>query len=295
MEDKYDGIRAQLHIGDGRVEIYTRDLRNVTGQFADLARNARALGKQVILDGELIAHDPARHLTFFDLQKRLGRKTEDDLFLGRSDVPVVYRAFDLLFLDGDSLLRQPLSRRRRALEQIAFPPGLEVAPVTLVNSAEEVEAAFQTARQRGNEGLIAKDGASLYTPGRRGLSWLKLKKELATLDVVVIGAEYGHGKRSGVLSDYTFAVRDDETGTYRTIGKAYSGVTVEEIDELTEYFRSSTTAIYGKYREVRPGDCLRSRLRFRPAQRPPRERPRPPLPPHQSDPPRQDAGRYRQP
>jgi DNA ligase-1 len=100
--------------------------------------------------------------------------------------------------------------------------------------------------------LIAKDGESLYTPGRRGLSWLKLKKELATLDVVVVGAESGHGKRAGVLSDYTFAVRDENTGDLKTIGKAYSGVTDEEIDELTEHFLASTISQHGSFRQVRP-------------------------------------------
>jgi DNA ligase-1 len=252
IEDKYDGMRAQIHIGDGRVEIYSRDLRKVTEQFADLARAARSFAGRIILDGELLAYDPERRLTFFDLQKRLGRKTEDDLFLGRNDVPVAFRAFDLLFLDGEAWLRKPLAERRESLERVALPAGLEAAPITLVNSAEDVERAFAAARARGNEGLIAKDGASLYTPGRRGLAWVKLKKELATLDVVVVGAELGHGKRSGVLSDYTFAVRDDDTGSFLTIGKAYSGVTDEEIDELTEHFRSTTTAVYGKYREVRP-------------------------------------------
>ncbi len=253
VEDKYDGIRAQLHFSDGRVQIYSRDLRHITAQFSDLARNARGLKVGgVILDGEIVAHAAGRELTFFDLQKRLGRKTEDDLFLGTSDVPVVYRAFDLLLLDGRSLLRTRLVERRKVLEQIAMPAGLELAPIVRVLSAHETEAAFKGARMRGNEGLIAKDGASLYTPGRRGLAWLKLKKELATLDVAVVGAEKGHGKRSGVLSDYTFAVRDDETGALLTIGKAYSGVTDEEIDELTEHFYATTLAVHGNYREVRP-------------------------------------------
>ncbi len=252
IEDKYDGIRAQLHIGDGRVEIFSRDLHNITEQFADLARAARGLDRGVALDGEIIAHEAGRNLTFFDLQKRLGRKTEDDLFLGRNDVPVVFRIFDLLYLDDTPLLRTPLAQRRRLLELIPFPAGLELTPIHTVQSAEEIEAAFTAARDRGNEGLIAKNGASLYTPGRRGLAWLKLKKELATLDVVVVGAENGHGKRSGVLSDYTFAVRDERTGELLTIGKAYSGVTDAEIDELTEHFIQSTVSMRGKYRQVHP-------------------------------------------
>lgn len=252
VEDKYDGIRAQLHFGGGRVEIFTRDLRPATGQFADVAAAARLLDREMILDGEIIAFAEGRKLTFFDLQKRLGRKTEDDLFLDRTDIPVIYRAFDLLLLDGRSLLREPLSARRRLLEGLALPSRLEVAPIVAVHSAEEIEQAFQAARDRGNEGLIAKEAASLYTPGRRGLAWLKFKKELATLDVVVVGAETGHGKRSGVLSDYTFAVRDEVSGELRIIGKAYSGVTDDEIEELTEHFRATTLRVHGKFREVRP-------------------------------------------
>ncbi|MDR3404678.1 MAG: ATP-dependent DNA ligase [Chthoniobacter sp.] len=251
-EDKFDGIRAQIHLGRGRAEIFTRDLRQITGQFADLARAARSYAGEAILDGEILAFEQGRRLTFFDLQKRLGRKTEDDLFRGASDIPVVFKAFDLLFLNGTPLLKRPLAERRLALESLALPPGLEVAPIHRVASAEDIEAAFQAARARGNEGLMIKDGASLYTPGRRGQAWLKFKKELATLDVVVVGAEQGHGKRSHVLSDYTFAVRDEASGQLLTIGKAYSGLTDEEIEELTERFTATTITRHGRYREVSP-------------------------------------------
>jgi DNA ligase 1 len=253
IEDKYDGIRAQLHVANGEVGIYTRDLKDVTGQFADLARNARALTEhRAIFDGEILAYSRGKKLTFFDLQKRLGRKTEDDLFLGASDVPVIFRAFDLLWLDGETLLRTALRSRREKLESLGLPNGLEVAPKYPFASAADLEAAFHTARRRGNEGLIIKDSASQYTPGRRGLAWLKLKQELATLDVVVVAVEQGHGKRSHVLSDYTFAVRDDATGALLTIGKAYSGLTDLEIEELTEHFIATTLVNHGRYREVRP-------------------------------------------
>lgn len=252
IEDKYDGIRAQLHVGDGRVEIFSRDLRRITGQFTDLAAAARDFTRSAIFDGELVAHAEGRRLTFFDLQKRLGRKTDDDLFLGTSDVPVAFKVFDLLFLDGTALLKRPLADRRALLEKLDLPPRLERAPIHTVASADEIEAAFLAARERGNEGLIIKDSASAYTPGRRGLAWLKLKRALDTLDVVVTGAEMGHGKRSHVLSDYTFAVRDDTTGALLTIGKAYSGLTDEEIEELTAHFTSSTIAQRGRVREVRP-------------------------------------------
>jgi DNA ligase-1 len=251
-EDKFDGIRAQLHAADGRVEIFTRDLRPVAEQFADVTRAARGLTHRVIFDGEILAFAEGKRLTFFDLQKRLGRKTEDDLFLDASDVPVIFRAFDLLWLEGESLLRTPLAERREKLEALTLPTGIERAPRYSFSSAEELDELFRAARTRGNEGLIVKSSASLYTPGRRGLAWLKLKKELATLDVVVVGAEQGHGKRAHVLSDYTFAVRDDKTGELLTIGKAYSGLTDAEIEDLTAHFTATTISQHGRYRDVRP-------------------------------------------
>jgi len=252
-EDKFDGIRAQLHLADGRVEIFTRDLKCVTGQFADLAGKARAWPGRAIFDGEILAFAEGKKLSFFDLQKRLGRKTEDDLFLGGgSDVPVIFQAFDLLWLDGESLLKQPLRDRRDLLEMLSLPEPFALAERYPICSADEIEAAFRAARARRNEGLIIKDAESAYTPGRRGLSWLKLKKDFATLDVVVVAAEQGHGKRSHVLSDYTFAVRDEETGALLTIGKAYSGLTDDEIEDLTEHFTRTTIAQHGHYREVTP-------------------------------------------
>src|SRR5262249_12252966 len=132
-----------------------------------------------------------------DLQRRLGRR-ESDLFL-RAEIPVQFIAFDLLWLDGENLLDRPLRFRRERLEQIT-PSTLRIAQTTRVHTAAEIETAFAAARGRGNEGLMIKDPASIYTPGRRGLAWLKLKKAYASLDCIVVGAEYGHGKRKDVLS-----------------------------------------------------------------------------------------------
>ncbi|HEY5752881.1 MAG TPA: ATP-dependent DNA ligase, partial [Chthoniobacterales bacterium] len=251
IEDKYDGIRAQVHIAPERVEIFSRDLRRVTEQFPEIAVAGRSLGRTAILDGEILAWAHGKRLSFFDLQRRLGRKDHPDLFVG-SDVPVVFTAFDLLYLDGHSLLRTPLDERRAQLRALPMPPVFRLAEATLVSSAQGVDAVFEAARQRGNEGLMVKDPASIYLPGRRGLAWFKLKKELATLDVVVVGAELGHGKRSHVLSDYTFAVRQDQTGELLTIGKAYSGLTDAEIEELTAHFEATTLEHHGHYRSVIP-------------------------------------------
>jgi len=258
VEDKFDGIRAQLHANRVRAEIFSRDLKRITGQFPEIAEQARKFSEEVILDGEIIAFAEDRKLTFFDLQKRLGRKTDAlDLFeTSSADVPVIFVAFDLLFLDDRSLLRTPLRERRELLRGLKLPSKFQIASVVAAQSANEIENEFKRARLRLNEGLMVKDPESFYSPGRRGMFWFKLKKELATLDVVVVGAELGHGKRNHVLSDYTFAVRDEGSGDLLPIGKAYSGLTDVEIAELTEHFKQNTLAERGRYREVKPDIVL---------------------------------------
>lgn len=251
LEDKFDGIRAQAHREAGRVEIFTRDLKPVAAQFPEVTAALAALDAEVMLDGEIIAYAEDKKLSFFDLQKRLGRRDQQDLFLP-SAVSVQFVVFDLLWLNGESLLKQPLRERRARLETLALPPGMRLVEVCAAGSAEAVEAAFLAARRRGNEGLIIKDPASVYSPGRRGKAWLKLKKAFATLDVVVVKAEQGHGKRAHVLSDYTFAVRDEADGALRVIGKAYSGLTDLEIEELTRHFEETTLRQKGRVREVVP-------------------------------------------
>ena len=258
LEDKFDGIRAQLHRSAQRVEIFSRDLRRITGQFPELADQARNLDEELIIDGEIIAFQEGRRLTFFDLQRRLGRKSDgEDLFArAAADVPVAFVVFDLLWLNGQSLLTIPLRERRRHLGKVGLPSQFQIAKLTSAHSAAEIEQTFQQARRRLNEGLMIKDPESFYLPGTRGMFWFKLKKELATLDVVVVAAELGHGKRNNVLSDYTFAVRDEVTGALLPIGKAYSGLTDEEIAELTEHFKQNTIADLGRYRKVKPDVVL---------------------------------------
>jgi DNA ligase-1 len=255
IEDKYDGIRCQLHKVGDRVSLYSRDLKDITATFHDLAESAHHLKGDVILDGEIVAMRGEQVLSFSELQKRLGRR-QHDLFM-REEVPIKFVAFDLLWLNGTSQLTEPLRERRKALEALQpLPESFQLARITPALSAEEIDQVFDAARGRNNEGLMIKDPASLYSPGRRGLSWLKLKKAFATLDCVVVGAEYGHGKRSKVLSDYTFAVRDDRTGELKTIGKAYSGLTDVEIAQLTEHFLQNAIRQHGRYYEVVPDTVL---------------------------------------
>jgi DNA ligase 1 len=257
IEDKYDGIRAQLHL-DGGVgpRLFSRDLKEITISFPEVVAAAAPLGHAIVIDGELVPYRAGSVLDFASLQTRLGRVNPSTELLDQ--VPVVLVAFDLLHLDGRDLLEVPLRERRRALEELALPARTNerflYSHLASARSIDEVEAHFDDARVRRNEGLMVKDPASVYQPGRRGLGWLKLKKALATLDCVVVGVEWGHGKRRSVLSDYTFAVRatDEPDAPLLTIGKAYTGLTDAEIAAMTEHFKAITLRDFGRYRTVVP-------------------------------------------
>ena len=249
-EEKYDGVRCQLHHADGRVELFSRDLKETTSAFPELTENASRLGHAVLFDGEVLAHRDGKVLRFFELQHRLGRKQVTTEL--RRDVPVVLVIFDLLYLDGRSLLDEPLEERRRLLEGLGVEHPFLLARLEEATSPADLDRIFADTRERGHEGLMVKDPASPYTPGRRGLAWLKLKRPLATLDVVVTAVEWGHGKRKGVLSDYTFAVKDTATGRLVNVGKAYTGLTDAEIAEMTKLFLSLTVDDRGWARMVKP-------------------------------------------
>lgn len=245
VEPKYDGIRLQLHKLGERVSAFSRDLQPLDEAFPDLLAAASRIPHDFVLDGELIASATDRVLGFNDLQQRLGRKLDQtDLFLTDGSqplsVPLRFVVFDLLWLGGQGLLELSLEERRARLESLALEGAFEAIRVQRPGSVDELDLAFKQALSDGHEGLIAKDAASAYHPGRRGRSWLKLKGVMPTLDCVVVAAEQGHGRRSDVLSDYTFAVRDETSGDLRILGKAYSGLTDEEIEDLTEHFRKTT-------------------------------------------------------
>jgi DNA ligase-1 len=247
-DDKYDGIRAQIHTDGAEVRIYSRTLDNVTHRFPEIETAARAVGRSTILDGEIVAYRD-RILPFATIQKRLGRREVSAKLLG--DAPVVFFAFDLLYLDGEPLFETPLRDRLAKLREVTGNSDvIRVGDSTPIRDAAHVDALFDAARMRANEGLVVKDPDSIYTPGRRGKSWLKYKKALATLDCVVTYAQYGNGKRRAVLSDLTFAVRRD--GELVTIGKAYSGLTDVEIAAMTEHFQATTIERHGPVHRVEP-------------------------------------------
>ena len=313
LEDKYDGMRAQVHCGDpqqpGRVAIYSRNREDITESFPELEEAFARVGETtvggLIFDGEILGWDfaQARALPFAVMGQRIGRKRVSNEV--RRQIPVVFMVFDLMFAESALQLDRPLRERRNMLESLveelqpivsspmdgverhhvkaqktsAFQSGqgalflsgedtpvvvtggqpgssagyerLMLSPSRLVESAEDIDRAYAEARARANEGVMLKAAASLYQPGRRGLAWVKLKRELATLDVVITGAELGSGRRSQFLSDYTFAVRAED-GELLNVGKAYSGVTDAEIVELTEWLKAHTLEDNGHFRTVEP-------------------------------------------
>jgi DNA ligase-1 len=249
VEDKLDGIRAQVHKRGDEVAIFTRTMDRADESFPELVAAMKKIAGDFLIDGEIVPFAGEAVSPFGHLQRRLGRKRPSAGVLKKYPVKLV--AFDLLFLDGETYLERALHERRAALENLAGRSAgaggrLEITRVSRAASAEEIAAAFELAKARRNEGLILKDPESIYSPGRRGKFWLKLKSHLPTLDCVVTAAEYGHGKRRGVLSDYTFAVwrgePGDAAGELVNIGKAFSGVTDAEIAQLTELFKSISIA-----------------------------------------------------
>jgi DNA ligase-1 len=279
LEDKYDGIRAQVHIAPAssddhsllhgvtfagiRVALFSRTLDEITPAFPDLVQppasmksGAFGMGAQagLILDGEIVPFRDDRILSFQDLQKRLGRKTLTEELL--QSVPVAFIAYDILYRDGQVLIEKPYEARQETLERLGLEsPVLRRAVSQRFSNAAELDQEFQAARDRGNEGLMIKDLQSAYKPGKRGKDWLKVKRAIATLDVVITAAEVGTGKRSRFLSDYTFAVRAGEDDpTLLNVGKAYSGLTDAEVQELSDWLKQHTLQefAHGRVRTVEP-------------------------------------------
>ena len=265
-EYKYDGIRLQMHKFDNKVRLFSRNLVDITYAFPELVKAAiestittpdtttTTIHNQVdfILDGELIALKNDRPLHFQELQKRLRRKnvTEDIT----TEIPIYYIVYDIMYFKDNQVLKKSLLDRKNILSTISFKKPIINSSYKILDSIEQIIAIFNESKDIGHEGLVVKDPISQYHPGKRGRYWMKLKKELDTIDAVIVIAEYGHGKRAGVLSDYTFAVIDEddddnknlnnnnnnnylENSRLKTIGKAYSGLTDKEIEEMTEKLR----------------------------------------------------------
>ena len=280
VEDKFDGIRAQVHVaphiegdaflhgkivettrGERRVALFSRTLDEITGAFPDLLVPLAALLPEsclgIVLDGEIVPLRGDQIAPFQELQKRLGRKKPSTEVTDA--LPVAFIAYDALF-QNEILLEAPFETRRAALETLGFNrKSTRLASSERFFDVALLDAQFDAARARGNEGLMVKDPRAIYKPGRRGREWLKIKRAVATLDVVVTSVESGSGRRAKFYSDYTFAVRASQSDdTLLNVGKAYSGLTDAEITDLSEWFVAHTTQIFahGRVRVVEPSVVL---------------------------------------
>ena len=250
-EYKYDGIRVQMHKFGQEIRMFSRKLADITNAFPELADSALAAAATIttsspsssnidfILDGEILAFRNNKPLHFQELQKRLRKKTVTEQIM--AEIPVIYTIYDIMYFNGENIIKKTLKERKEILSSIVFKQPIINSSYKIVSSEQEIISVFDKSRDIGHEGLVLKEPYSQYHPGKRGRYWVKLKKELDTIDAVIVMAEYGHGKRAGTLSDYTFAVRDENNNNnnnLRTIGKAYSGLTDEEIDEMTSKLKS---------------------------------------------------------
>jgi len=240
LEYKYDGARVQIHKKGDRVAIFSRQLNDVTASLPEIVDLTREMVKadEVILDGEVVAvGEGGKPLPFQDLMRRFRRVHEIDKVM--LEVPIRLYLFDLMYLNGESLIDTPYQQRGDLLTGIC---GHEFSTERIITGEiSEAEEFLNRAMESGHEGLMAKSLTSDYAPGARGKKWFKIKPA-ETLDVVISAGEWGHGRRQGWLSNYHLTVRDEESGEYLLIGKTFKGFTDKEFIEMTERLQALRTS-----------------------------------------------------
>lgn len=252
LEHKLDGARVQIHRAAGQTRIFSRRLNEITPSLPDLVEvlDARLGDRDLIVDGEVLAVDQAGNsLAFQDLMRRFRRIREIDRL--RQEPPLRLYVFDLLALDGRFLIDLPYRDRYAALQEIAQQCGIELAQRIIPDSLAEGEKFYADALAQGLEGVMAKAMASRYSPGVRGRGWLKIKGA-RTLDLVVVAADWGYGRRHGWLSNYHLAARGSRDGEFIEVGKTFKGPTDEEFRELTERLLALKTGERAGTVTVRP-------------------------------------------
>jgi len=232
FEYKYDGARIQIHKRLDEVRIFSRRLTDVTESLPEIIETVseKVKANEVVLEGEVVAVDSSGlPIPFQHLMRRFRRvhAIEDTA----ENIPVRLYLFDILYLDGKSLVSLPYTERRRTLAEISG--KIPLTNQLIAENVAVVEQFLNKAMDAGHEGLMAKQLDSSYTPGARGKSWLKIKPVLEPLDLVIVAAEYGYGRRHGWLSDYHLAARDSETGEFLSLGKTFKGLTDAEFIEMT--------------------------------------------------------------
>lgn len=247
-EEKFDGMRCQLHAGGSKVKLFSRDLNEITGSFPELvaAFQAKSMPESV-LDGEICVFKDNRIQPFQLLQKRMGVKKPSQKILDQ--YPVMFVGFDLLYLDGTPLFNEPLTKRRQKLETLSTQYEIPITKQFDITNLDDIETLFSRALDHGNEGLMLKKVNSVYEYGQRRKSWLKVKKPGGTLDTVMMYAHAGSGKRGGYYSDFTLGVRVAEDERYDEefipIGKAYGGYTDDEMKKMNKKIKELTVEKYG--------------------------------------------------
>jgi DNA ligase-1 len=250
IEWKYDGARVQIHKDGDHVVVFSRRLENVTASLPEIVSAARQIAaKSAILDGEAVAiGKDGRPMAFQDILKRFRRKYNVEKLAAQ--IPLHLFLFDLIYLDGKSMTNLPLTERRQLLEKIADPDVL--ADQVLSSSVETAEEIYRQALAAGHEGLILKNPASVYAPGKRGKNWLKIKPVMETLDLVVIGAKWGEGRRASLLGSYRLGCQDTASGNLLDMGFVATGFSDESLAELTEMFRELIILEKGMEVEIKP-------------------------------------------
>jgi DNA ligase-1 len=234
LEYKLDGARIQIHKSTDNVRIYSRRLTDVTESLPEILELVRreVKARDAILEGEVIAvaKDKASPLLFQHLMRRFRRLHKVDEMT--HEIPIELQLFDIIYYDGKSLIDVPYEQRRRKLSEIVG--SIQLTRQIVTDDVGQAEAFLTEALRSGHEGLVAKKLDSPYTPGIRGKRWFKIKQILDPLDLVIVAAEWGYGRRHNWLSDYYLAARDAETERFLTVGKTFKGLTDEEIIEMTE-------------------------------------------------------------
>jgi DNA ligase-1 len=275
FEYKYDGARVQIHKQDGTVQVFSRRLTNVTESLPEIVEKVKSNIKapSAIVEGEVVALDSAGYPIAFQHLMRRFKRVRDVTGMARR-IPLTLYLFDILYVNGESLITLPYTERRQILAQNAGEISLSKQLVT--DKVEEAEGFLKEAIAAGHEGLMAKKLDSRYTPGSRGKKWLKIKTVLEPLDLVITATEYGYGRRKGWLSDYYLAARDPETGGFLDVGKTFKGLTDAEIIEMTRQLKESVIAEEGHrvmvvpkivvevaYNEIQRSPKYRSRMALR--------------------------------
>ena len=244
FEYKYDGARVQIHKQNGTVQVFSRRLTDVTKSLPEIVKiveqNIRA--QSIIAEGEVISLDSAGFPIAFQHLMRRFRRVRGVSGMAEK-IPLTLYLFDILYLNGESLITKPYRQRRQILAQTSGKISLTNQIVT--DQQTQAEGFLKEALAAGHEGLMAKKPDSPYTPGRRGKRWLKIKTVLEPLDLVITAAEYGYGRRKGWLSDYYLAARDPASGGFLELGKTFKGLTDAEIIEMTKQLKESTISQEG--------------------------------------------------